>query len=1038
MASIDLNIVDRGIQGTVWTAQNTSLQASELDKIKENKTDNSGALNSLPTPFARFFVLKEAFRRITEEVRHPEIQAGLAYTRLVSDCLDVFELLFNKKYHENQWGQNARIIIKEWNRKEQMVELKKDVPILFNALDATYDDDIKESTLYFVILEENGKEYLLATSSPMTGFVTPPDMDKYDVTQNNTPTVKFLGSQYDNLSIARKNRGHYFRDVVLFGDRDKEFKNYMFRLFGSGNLNPRYNVIRDYILAFANDRDIRNNFVLNLDDIVTEFNSSLVINGLKLSFNDNLDINDFFLPTLIRLPYRLNRSNFTGISYERDPIDRDYDYLLPLKSEALHFIDKGLAKCTCQIKPYSVVVKFFYNGEEFSRSYDLDSDVRDMAKDMHNINIGLFPNILSPIETENNYFKLAVAFADKNEEWHTLHVNDVSLSFFKKNTNGLYTEIVEVDPDRAQNGVKPVVVRSEQGSGLNALNCNTKYFEVFNTAFDAIELTIGNDKGFLIPVWRKAQRTNDSYTYAIDLGTSNTFISRTKNNENDAPEMFSMIEPMVSYLHESRGNTQYSLVSNIEDSMFEEGRDMMRTEFAPPFIDGFDYKFPIRTAICKARNKVDQPSLFDNHNIAFFYEKMMENNYQECITDVKWEDDESHLSIFVKEILLIIKCDILQRNGVLNQTSIVWFRPLSFSGNAKRMYDRIWDTLPKNCLFTSKVTCYTESEAPYYYFTKMDDVRNTDSVTVIDIGGGSTDFVYFSENKPISASSVHFGCDILWGNGHKDFDNVRENGIYSKYIDNLNWGNKDKLRQLESEMKTNKKCSTIDIINFWLSNQKNNDIIDRLHDDYLPLFVYHFTAIIYYVAKLYKYKEFDAPRSIVFSGNGSRYIDNFITEDNALIEEVITTIFKTVYGEVNQIHVVMPNIRKESTCYGGLYRPENAEEVPVTIYHGTNREYENVGQMNKDKSLNQELMADYKEMNQLYSSILDLLKRKGAIDNSVNLDIFKRASKTGYEENFSTHYRSVVREKYSDEDIYNDSIFFIPVIDKIFELTKLA
>ena len=90
------------------------------------------------------------------------------------------------------------------------------------------------------------------------------------------------------------------------------------------------------------------------------------------------------------------------------------------------------------------------------------------------------------------------------------------------------------------------------------------------------------------------------------------------------------------------------------------------------------------------------------------------------------------------------------------------------------MYDRIWDTLPKNCLFTSKVTCYTESEAPYYYFTKMDDVRNTDSVTVIDIGGGSTDFVYFSENKPISASSVHFGCDILWGNGHKDFDNVRE------------------------------------------------------------------------------------------------------------------------------------------------------------------------------------------------------------------------------------------------------------------------
>ena len=134
MASIDLNIVDRGIQGTVWTAQNTGIQASQLDKIKEQKTDNSGALNSLPTPFARFFVVKEAFRRITEEVRHPENKSGLAYTRIVSDCLDVFELLFNKKYHENQWGENAKIIIKEWNKEDQMKELHDRVPILYNAL----------------------------------------------------------------------------------------------------------------------------------------------------------------------------------------------------------------------------------------------------------------------------------------------------------------------------------------------------------------------------------------------------------------------------------------------------------------------------------------------------------------------------------------------------------------------------------------------------------------------------------------------------------------------------------------------------------------------------------------------------------------------------------------------------------------------------------------------------------------------------------------------------------------------------------------
>ena len=1048
MASIDLNIIDRGIQGTEWDAQETGIQASQLDKIKEQKTDYSGALNSLPTPFARFFVVKEAFRRITEDVRNQNVRhqdvrhqgtsAGLAYTRLVSDCLDVFELLFNKKYHENQWGDDAKLIIKEWNAQQDMKELQNNVPILYNALKASYDIDIKEKNLFFIILEKEGKEILLATSSPMTGFITPPDMDKYDTIQNNTPTVKLLGQNYDNLFISRKGKGYYFRDVVLFEDRDIDFKNYMYQLFGGGNLDDRYSVIRDYIRQFDTDKDIRNNYMLQLDDIVTENNSFLVINGLKLSFNDETDINNFFLPTLIRLPYRINRGNFNGITYEREPNNRNYDYLIPLKSEALAYLDQGLATCKCQIKPYSVVVKFNYNNQEYSKTYNLEDDVLNLAEEAHNLNIGLFPNILSPIEAENNYFKLALSVADLNKEWHTLSIKDVKLAFFKKNNSGIFNEIAEVDPERAQNGALPAVVRSEQGNGTNAIECSTKYYELFNTDFDAVELTIGEHKGFLLPIWRKAQRTNESYTYAIDLGTSNTFISRTKDNENNAPEMFSMMDSMVSYLHENVDNDQYSKVANIEDSMFEEARKMMQTEFVPPFIDSVDYKFPIRTAICKARDKSDKPSLFDNHNIAFFYEKMMETSFQECLTDIKWEENEEHINIFVKELLLIIKCDILQRNGVLNQTSIVWFRPLSFSGNAKRIYDRTWKNLPKDILFTNNVTCYTESEAPYYFFKKMDIVKNTDSVTIIDIGGGSTDYVYFSENKPVSASSVHFGCDVLWGNGHTDFDNIRENGIYNKYIDKLDWGNKDKLMELESEMKLNKKCSTTDIINFWLSNSKYNNIIDCLHNDYLPLFVYHFTAIIYYVANLYKYKSFNAPRTVVFSGNGSRYIDNFITEDNALVEEIVTLIFQKVFGEVEHIHVVLPETRKESTCYGGLYRSKTDPEVPVTVYHGINRDYENVGQMNNDCKLKGELMESYDIMNSLYNNVLDLLKRKGVIDNNVNLDSFKNEARKGYDENFSTHYRSVIKEKFADDDICNDSIFFIPVIDKIFELSKLA
>lgn len=1042
MSSIDLNIIDRGISGSEWTAQNTGLQKAQLDKIKEYRTDNSVALNSLPTPFARFFVVEEAFRRVTEEIRHPENSAGLAYMRIVSDCLDVFELLFNKKYHDNQWeGTNTKIIIKEWNLDENMKDLHDYVPILYNALKDTYKEDIKERKLYFVILEKDGKEILLGTSSPMTGFVTPPDMDKTVVIENNTPSIRFQGDLYNSFKLNRKGKGEYFRDIVLFGEREKDFKNYVYNLFSGTDIDNRLEYLRDYIRMFSDDSDIQNNYTIKTKSILTEFNSELQVNGLTISYDDETDINSFFLPTLIRLPFKLNNNNFKGLQYERDVNDRDYDFLIPLKSEALCYLDDS-ATCVCQLKKYSVVVKFQYKGHEYTKEYDFNSDVIDLKSANQCLNIGLFPNILSAVEKENNYFKLALSVTDNNNgegQWHTLSIDDVKLSFFKKNNVKCYVPIQEVDDERAQYGVKPAVVRSKQGMGEHASAFGTKFYELFNSDFDAIELSIKGNCGFLLPVWKIAVRTNDYYTYAIDLGTSNTFISRTKVGDSDAPEMFSMKEPMVSYLHEYDRNRQYSKVVSIEDSMDKSLRKAMKTEFVPPLIDGVDYKFPIRTVVCKAMNTSDTPELFNNHNIAFFYEKMMEDNFQECKTDIKWDENEGCIKVFIRELLLMIKCDILQHNGILSQTNIIWFRPLSFSGSIRRIYERTWKALAKEILFTDNVVCYTESEAPYYYFNKSNIVKNTDAVTVIDIGGGSTDYVYFNENHPISASSVHFGCDVLWGNGHNGFDNVRENGVYKKYIDNLIWGKNDKLQLLESEMKMNRHCSTVDIVNFWLSNSKYNGISDRLHDDCLPLFAYHFTAVIYYIAKLYNYKRYNIPRTLVFSGNGSRYIDNFITEDIALIESVVSLIFNKVFKSECHIHVVLPSTRKESTCYGGLYRSKMAEEANCIVYHGVDKNYHNVGEMNSDTTLQSELLENYKEMNNLYSSVLDIFKRGGVIDNSIDLNIFKQNAGMGYAENLSTHYRSDVKEKYANsEDVCNDSVFFIPVVDKIFELSKLV
>lgn len=118
---------------------------------------------------------------------------------------------------------------------------------------------------------------------------------------------------------------------------------------------------------------------------------------------------------------------------------------------------------------------------------------------------------------------------------------------------------------------------------------------------------------------------------------------------------------------------------------------------------------------------------------------------------------------------------------------------------------------------------------------------------------------------------------------------------------------------------------------------------------------------------------------------------------------------------------------------------KSAVEAPNLIYHGVDKEYENVGQMNNDSSLQSGLLENYKEMNDLYCSVLDILKRHGVVDNSVDLNLFKNNVKLGYDDNLSTHYRSDVKEKYTnDDDVCYDAVFFIPVIDKIFELTTIV
>jgi hypothetical protein len=1040
MSRIDLNIVERGIQGTSWIAQDTGLTAERLDEVMEQKTDNSGALNSLPTPFARFFVAREAFRRAMEEHVNSKKEAGYAYRQLVSDILDVYELLFNLKYHRNNsWKNGEKLELREWKSADNLAYIKKKMPILFNSIDKYYQTDIREEKLYFLVYTEDGKEKLLACSSPLTGFVTPPDMDKARVKQNGSINIRFFGKHYSDLHIRRKSGGEYFRDLKMFEKREQDFKNYMYNeLFGSDDVKSEFKEVKEYIRSFKNDKEIRNDYKLKTTAITTDQNDPLVVNGLALKSCDEVDINSYFTSTIIRVPYRISREHFKVVSYQNDSESRDTDYLLPFKPETLNLFGGNGIDSDIHINRNSVTVYLRYNGKTYQKDYAVEpfspgmGRIVDLKSAKISFDIGVFPNILSYKEQENNYFKILVLAADEDSEAPNFNIDQISLSFLKQN-NGQFVPIRELDPDTtgANFGVKPAVVRSRQKT--DDAESGTKFYELFNSSFDAIEVKVQNYTGLLMLNWKRSQPTNDVYTYAIDLGTSNTFISRCKNGENNKPELFKMDDPMVNYLHEIPKDNQTSLARRIEDSVFDKAKSRIKTEFLPAIIDGTDYKFPIRTALCGIRNIANDPELFDNHNIAFFYEKLMANEDQNIKTDIKWDKNASLLRIFIRELLMIIKCDILQHNGDLDRTHLVWFRPLSFMGSTRSAYQEIWREEPEKVLFIqpNQVDCFSESEAPYYYFKKKDYIKDSDAVTVVDIGGGSTDFVYFKDNLPVMASSVHFGCDVLWENGFVEFDDEKQNGIYRKYADTLRFKRQD-LQDLNDCFKHVDNVKTKDIINFC-------DIKRNLSIDFKPVFVYHLTAILYYMASMYKDNNCMAPKTVVFSGNGSKYIDNFICTDRRTLKKIIDLVFGSVFGGEHNVNLELPNERKESTCYGGLYRDSSADDVPEKVYQGdVTVDYQTVGDINRHyDQLRSALMQKYAGMNKLYKDVLDLLKKEHVIDNTANTTIYVNAASEDMSTPFNTYYKSQVKQKYGEEVILYDSVFFIPIIDRIFEMTKL-
>lgn len=483
--------------------------------------------------------------------------------------------------------------------------------------------------------------------------------------------------------------------------------------------------------------------------------------------------------------------------------------------------------------------------------------------------LSIFPFIKSPLLKQYNVQLIDRALGQ-------LEQHNISLSFYKDNYNNILSEESVTSRKRSLKAEKRV---------------GTSYYKVTDS-FDYIKVGINADdvgnniEGIICPKWAQNINGHDSYTFAVDLGTTNTHIEYMR--ESNMPEPLNI----DSLGHERLIATLYNSENILYDAI-------MRQEFLPKCIDE-TYGFPQRTVLSEsehldARNADDIVALGDT-NIPFIYEKESVGYGNRIVPDIKWSADIAsgkRIRAYITELALLMRTKVILENGDLRKTRLVWFYPLSMKIGKIRKMEEIWSKTFQDVFGVkadnTNIIKMPESVAPYYYYKCSDKFHGAAScVASIDIGGGTSDIAVFEPNskQPIMLSSFRFAANVLFGDGFSEIPHGDTNPMvveYARYFKELFNYDDDKYGELHGildDILEKRKSEDVNAFFFSIVQNKiikNKDIFSynhRLGEDYIRkiIFIYFYAAIIYYVAKTMHHRRLNKPRSVMFSGTGSKFL----------------------------------------------------------------------------------------------------------------------------------------------------------------------
>ena len=589
---------------------------------------------------------------------------------------------------------------------------------------------------------------------------------------------------------------------------------------------------------------------------------------------------DFLEDKIIKLPYKLNNKSFNTAFIGES------QYILPLKRNFFKYFNiddinqnavQGSNKKLVDIKVNGNSVEVTINVPIRDTTFKTIEFKKDYSgTDIVNGNflLGFFPFYRSNEERLNRY---SVMNCGASAKLHFVNINNLNQDINTSST-----------------------IRTPQ----QKLVSQTEYYLV-KSSFDFVEVSINGVRGLIIPQMQKVGDVTNRYKFAVDFGTSNTYIAHT-TTARPQPETLEIDEhdQQTVYLNKDNDFGELNMM-----------RPYMAREFAPTHLGKkFSISYPARTATCETNNfESNIPDLFGTISIGFnmMHEPQALNIFK-YKTGLKWlleqhPGDVHHtnrVKYYFLQTLWMLKNESLMNDGDDTFDVYITF-PEAMKNPAALMSLWNWakNELNINCNFYHG-TQYSESIAPY---NCMAPTIGGSSFLNVDIGGGTTDLLFVNKDANGHIAGAHysssmFAGDDLWGDGIQITTNGQlNNGFVDYVVGKIEEAEQTFDQSILSPLKSLKggvTTSSADVMGYLFKHDSSFQTSAKITGQrnlYSIVFI-HYAALMYNIARLIKKMNIEIPLNLSFTGMGSKYI-NLISSNPEVIKKLTVLLLEKYTGK---------------------------------------------------------------------------------------------------------------------------------------------